>query len=133
MVMFGCLLVLALSTHAATAEARHRRHEPRDRYRQPVAVSHGAVSMDPLTGAWGWAVNYSDPVAARNAALSRCGGGCTVVVDIETGTCAAIALSWEGGGWGWARAANRAWAEAQALARCSTVGYDCRVSVWACN
>lgn len=67
---------------------------------QPPA---GALAVDERQGdQYGWAVDYETPAAARPAALSECGAGCSVVLTFNPvrGVCGRPGRRQHGGGLG---------------------------------
>ena len=97
----------------------------------------GALAIDARQGdQWGWAVDYETATAARSAALSECGSGCSVVLTF--GRCAAYAADQDADSTavGWAESFDSAaGARPAALAECRSRGggSGCIVRVWGCN
>ncbi len=95
----------------------------------------GALAIDERQGnQYGWAVDYETPAAARAAALSECGPGCSVVLTFNR--CAAYAADQDADSTavGWAESyATADGARQAALAECrSRGGSGCVVRVWGC-
>jgi PDZ domain-containing protein/uncharacterized protein DUF4189 len=85
----------------------------------------------------GFATGYDDVEKARASAIDACAGNgdksCRIVLDIQ-GDCAAFAVSGPCGARGWAKAATRAQAEAEAVTRCSLRGgQNCTVKRSICD
>ena len=97
----------------------------------------GALAIDERQGdQYGWAVDYETPPAARAAALSECGSGCSVVLAFER--CGAYAADQDADSTavGWAESyASAHEARQAALAECRSRGggSGCIVRVWGCN
>ena len=96
----------------------------------------GALAINSRQGSqWGWAVDYETSGAAREAALSECGYGCSVVLTFEG--CAAYAADATAAGTavGWGESnTSRNEAGRAALSECGLRGgSDCRVVVLGCN
>ena len=96
----------------------------------------GALALDERQGdQYGWAVDYETPAAARAAALSECGSGCSAVLTFNR--CAAYAADQNADSTaaGWAESyATASGARQAALAECrSRGGSGCVVRVWGCN
>ena len=96
----------------------------------------GALAIDERQGdQYGWAVDYETPSAARAAALSECGSGCSVVLTFNR--CGAYAADQDADSTavGWAESfATAGEARRAALAECrSRGGTGCIVRVWGCN
>ena len=96
----------------------------------------GALAIDERQGdQYGWAVDYEMAAAARAAALSECGAGCSVVLTFNR--CAAYAADQDADSTavGWAESYGSAAAAQQAaLSACnSRGGTACIVRVWGCN
>ena len=96
----------------------------------------GALALDERQGdQYGWAVDYETPAAARAAALSECGAGCSVVLTFNR--CGAYAADQDADSTavGWAESYTSAdGARQAALAECrSRGGSGCLVRVWGCN
>ena len=69
----------------------------------------GALAVDAHQGdQYGWAVDYETPVAARAAALSECGAGCSVMLTFNR--CGAYAADQDAGSTavGWAESYDSA-------------------------
>lgn len=102
---------------------------------QVMAV--GALAIDSNQGsAYGYAVDYDNSYDARNGALRKCGRGCSVVVDFDSG-CAAYAADQTAGStaYGWSKDyPTRSAAEGRALNECeNNGGANCVIRVWGCN
>lgn len=97
----------------------------------------GALAIDERQGdQYGWAVDYETPSAARAAALSECGAGCSVVLTFNR--CGAYAADQDADSTavGWAESYDSAAGARQAaLAECRSRGggSGCIVRVWGCN
>ena len=96
----------------------------------------GALALDERQGdQYGWAVDYETSAAARAAALSECGAGCSVVLTFNR--CGAYAADQDADSTavGWAESFDSAAGARQAaLAECrSRGGSGCIVRIWGCN
>ena len=97
----------------------------------------GALAIDERQGdQWGWAVDYETEAAAREAALRKCGAGCSVVLTFAR--CGAYAADQDADSTaaGWAEAyASASAAQQAALRECRSRGggSGCIVRAWGCN
>ena len=96
----------------------------------------GALAIGERQGnQYGWAVDYETPSAARAAALSECGSGCSVVLTFNRCGAYAADQGADSTAVGWAESyASADGARQAALAECrSRGGSECLVRVWGCN
>lgn len=96
-----------------------------------AATNHyGAIAISTATGNTAYAINYSSPQAARNAAVARCGAyDCEWVVTMDR-NCGAAAQNPVTLRWGWAYGPNRASAENAAR---NAAGWGSNTIIWACT
>ena len=95
--------------------------------------SWGTIAYNDRNKRWGVVWDNDGQVQADAGAIAKCGAGCSVVFHfVGRGQCGAFARG-NGTSWGTGLGANRSEAEANAVARCSTVARGCVAKVWGCN
>jgi hypothetical protein len=101
-----------------------------------VAVEAAGALAVGTCGAYGFAYDYTEAVAARSAALAKCAGGdCKVVTAMKHG-CAAFAIDGSNacGAHGFAAATRLGQAQNTALRQCYQYGgKDCVIRAFVCD
>jgi hypothetical protein len=97
----------------------------------PSPILYGAIAFSQGTGAYGYSYDAGSRGSVEEAALTRCGGSCSVVLWFKNACGALAAGDSHGFGTGWA--GDRSRAEEIAMSNCAKSTNDCKLLASTCT
>lgn len=100
-------------------------------YQPPL---YGAIAVDQVLGGAAIVSNHDSQRSANDAALLKCGAGCTRVLEFDSNKCGALARATNTATFGWASNSSSHDAKVTAIQQCAiNKGVGCQVVLDACN